>query len=70
MCVEIMFDLFEQPSLFSYCKPVGYVDYITELSRHNLPFYTLTINGEYTIVTNSCDSEYIADPIRDPRQNA
>ena len=67
LCVEIMFDLFEQPSLFSYGKPIGYVNYIAELSRHNLPFYTFIINGEYTIVTSNIDSKYIAEHIRDAR---
>ena len=44
LCVEMMFDLFEQPSLTVEIKPGKHQYYISELSQHNIPFFLLSIN--------------------------
>jgi hypothetical protein len=63
LCVEMMLDLFDRPILFNYGPPTHYDEYILKLAKHNIPFYTLTINGKYTIVTDDSDADYICENI-------
>ncbi len=64
LCSDILLELFDEPAIYILENDKYYETYIIQLAKHNIPFFTYIVDGQYTISTSSSDSWYIADHIK------
>jgi len=66
LCAEISLELFDQPVLKHDVEKIEYEAYIIKLAKHNIPFYSFTIDDEYIIIVSDSDIDYISNNIESP----